>query len=165
MNSFAAIDFETANQARSSVCSVGVVVVKNGQIANTYYHLIKPEPNFYSYWNVRVHGITKEDTQDAPIFPKVWQEIEPLIEDLPLVAHNSPFDEGCLKAAFATYNLDYPDYKFYCTLKASRKILGSKLENHKLDTVASFLGFDLRNHHHALSDAQACAYIALKLFS
>ena len=30
MDNFAAIDFETANQHASSVCSVGVVVVRNG---------------------------------------------------------------------------------------------------------------------------------------
>ncbi len=30
MEFFAAIDFETANGARSSVCSVGVVVVREG---------------------------------------------------------------------------------------------------------------------------------------
>ena len=38
MRDFAAIDFETANNQRSSVCSVGVVVVRNGEIADTFYH-------------------------------------------------------------------------------------------------------------------------------
>ena len=32
MQDFAAIDFETANNERSSVCSVGVVIVKNGEM-------------------------------------------------------------------------------------------------------------------------------------
>ncbi len=99
MNSFAAIDFETANNERTSVCSVGVVIVKEGEFVDSFYSLIQPEPNYYLYWNTMVHGITKEDTEDAPVFPYVWKQIEPLIEGLPLVAHNSPFDEGCLKAA------------------------------------------------------------------
>ena len=30
MRDFAAIDFETANNERTSVCSVGVVIVRNG---------------------------------------------------------------------------------------------------------------------------------------
>ena len=34
MNDFAAIDFETANGQRSSVCSVGVVVVRGGELAS-----------------------------------------------------------------------------------------------------------------------------------
>lgn len=46
MRDFAAIDFETANNQRSSVCSVGVVVVRNGEIADTFYSLINPEPNY-----------------------------------------------------------------------------------------------------------------------
>ena len=32
MKDFAAIDFETANEQRTSVCSVGVVVVRGGEI-------------------------------------------------------------------------------------------------------------------------------------
>lgn len=39
-----AIDFETANQQRTSVCSVGIVIVRDGEIADSYYSLIKPEP-------------------------------------------------------------------------------------------------------------------------
>ena len=88
MKDFAAIDFETANEQRTSVCSVGVVIVRDGEIVDHYYSLIRPEPEYYTYWNTRVHGLTLADTQDAPIFPVVWQEIAPRIEGLPLVAHN-----------------------------------------------------------------------------
>lgn len=42
MKDFAAIDFETANGQRSSVCSVGVVIVRNGEVVDSYYSLIKP---------------------------------------------------------------------------------------------------------------------------
>ena len=58
MKNFAAIDFETANQQRTSICSVGIVIVRNGEIVDSYYSLIKPEPEYYSYWNTRVHGLT-----------------------------------------------------------------------------------------------------------
>ena len=44
MQNFAAIDFETANGQRSSVCSVGVVVVRGGLITDTFYSLIRPTP-------------------------------------------------------------------------------------------------------------------------
>lgn len=100
MKDFAAIDFETANSERSSVCSVGVVIVRNNKIVDSFYSLINPEPNYYNYWCTKVHGLTNQDTDDAPIFPEVWKQIAPLIEGLPLVAHNSPFDESCLKAVF-----------------------------------------------------------------
>ena len=48
MKNFAAIDFETANNERSSVCSVGIVIVKNGEIVDSFYSLILPEPNYYN---------------------------------------------------------------------------------------------------------------------
>ena len=159
---FAAIDFETANNQRSSVCSVGIVIVRNGEIVDTFYSLIQPEPNYYNYWCSQVHGLCSQDTEDAPVFPKVWAKIEPLIEGLPLVAHNKPFDEGCLKAVFRVYQMDYPDYEFYDTLAVSRRAF-RYLENHQLQTVAAECGYCLENHHHALADAEACAWIAREI--
>ena len=190
LRDFIAIDFETANQQPSSVCSVGAVMVRCGQVADSFYSLIQPEPNYYSYWCQRVHGITQGDTDEAPVFPVVWQQLEQRIADvflrpdgckrpeverarqeqddmrfqiatLPFVAHNARFDEGCLKAVFRTYQMDYPDYRFYDTLAASRRQFRQSLPNHQLHTVAAACGYDLRHHHHALADAEACAAIAL----
>ena len=115
MINFAAIDFETANGKRTSVCSVGVVIVREGKITNKIYRLIRPRPNYYTQWTTAVHGLTYDDTMEADEFPEVWAEIKPLIDGLPLVAHNSPFDEGCLRAVHELYDMTYPDYKFYCT--------------------------------------------------
>lgn len=162
MKDFVAIDFETANNERTSVCSVGVIIVRNGEIVDSFYSLIQPEPNYYNYWCTQVHGLTEEDTEDAPIFPEVWKQIVPLIEGLPLVAHNKAFDESCLRAAFRCYQMDYPEYPFLCTLTTSRKVFPN-LENHQLHTVAQECGYVLENHHHALADAEACAAIAIKI--
>lgn len=162
MKDFAAIDFETANECRSSVCSVGVVIVSDGKIVDTFYSLIHPEPEYYQWFCCQVHGLCEKDTDCAPVFPRVWERIAPKIEGLPLVAHNSQFDEGCLKEVFKVYQMDYPDYIFYDTLAASRQFQ-PELVNHQLQTAAAACGYDLTNHHHALADAEACAYIAMKL--
>lgn len=121
MQDFAAIDFETANGRRSSVCSVGVVIVRDGKIVDKFYSLIQPSPNYYTYWTTEVHGLTRNDTDGQPTFPEVWTQIEKRIAGLPLVAHNRPFDESCLKAVFEEYGMEYPGYEFYCTLSASRR--------------------------------------------
>ena len=84
---FAAIDFETANNERSSDCSVGIVIVRDGKIVDKFYSLIKPEPEYYNCWCSQVHGLSLDDTMEAPVFPDVWAQIEPMIEGLPLVAH------------------------------------------------------------------------------
>ena len=189
LRDFIAIDFETANQEPSSICSVGVVMVRDGQIMDSFYSLIQPEPNYYNYWCQRVHGISQSETDDAPVFSKVWPQLEERIVEvyfsdlkvgvwraisdqenddiryqiaaIPFVAHNARFDEGCLKAVFRVYQMDYPDYHFYDTLTASRRQFGQSLPNHQLQTVAAACGHDLQSHHHALADAKACAAIAL----
>ncbi len=174
LRDFIAIDFETANQFPSSVCSVGAVLVRDGQVAGTFYSLIQPEPNYYSYSCQQVHGLGPSDTDDAPVFSKVWQLLEERIAEvfvydkyldnqISFVAHNARFDEGCLKAVFKVYQMDYPDYRFYDTLAASRRQFGRTLPNHQLHTVAAACGYDLVHHHHALCDAEACAVIALYL--
>ena len=162
MKDFAAIDFETANSERSSVCSVGVVIVRDGEMVDSFYSLIQPEPNYYNYWCSRAHGLCCADTDEAPVFPRVWEKIAPMIEGLPLVAHNKTFDEGCLRAVFRTYQMDYPDYEFHDTLRVARRLL-KNLPDHQLHTVAAACGFDMKNHHHALADAEACAWIAREL--
>lgn len=161
MKDFVAIDFETANKYPTSVCSVGIVIVRDGEIVDEFYELIKPVPNWYFYANSRIHGLKKRDTENALTFDKVWKKIEPRVQGLPFVAHNSRFDEGCLKASFAAYRMPYPkDYHFYCTCEAARSVLGEQVVNHRLPTVAAYFGYNLEHHHHALADAEACAVIA-----
>jgi DNA polymerase-3 subunit epsilon len=159
MDNFAAIDFETANGQRTSVCSVGLIVVRDNIVVDQFYSLIHPEPDYYSYQNIQVHGITADDTRNSPNFKEVWQQIEPRIGGLPLVAHNKAFDESCLKASFIMYGMDYPDYEFYCTYQTARKQIKG-LPNYQLQTVSAYFGYDLKQHHHALADAAACAVIA-----
>lgn len=162
MNSFAALDFETANSQRSSVCSVGIVIIKEGVITDRFHSLIRPRPNFYTYWTTQVHGMTQADTAESPDFPEVWTQVASKIEGLPILAHNSPFDEGCLKAVFDLYGMSYPNYEFYCTCRLAKRMYKG-LINHQLHTVSEHCGYDLKRHHHALADAEACAMIALNM--
>lgn len=162
MNNFVAIDFETANTKRSSICSLGLVIVENGIITNKIYSLIKPLPNYYSFWATDIHGISYYDTTKAPSFFDIWSDILTKTKNLPFVAHNSSFDSGCLKAVYESNEIEYPNFDFHCTLRAAKKQLPN-LENHQLHTVARYFGFNLENHHHALADAEACAVIATHL--
>lgn len=166
MQNFAAIDFETANGRRSSICSVGLVVVCDGEIVSRVHRLVHPTPNYYyRYFTEHIHGICEADTHDAPLFPEVWEgEVAPLIRGLPLVAHNAPFDEGVLRAAHEAYAMDYPGYAFHCTLRASRRLFPKPmLPNHRLPTVCEYLDIPFDRHHDALADAEGCARIAVKI--
>lgn len=55
-NSFVALDFETANYKRTSICSVGMVKVVANEIVETFYTLVNPN-DFFAARNIEVHGI------------------------------------------------------------------------------------------------------------
>ncbi|MRT94366.1 exonuclease domain-containing protein [Ancylomarina sp. 16SWW S1-10-2] len=148
---FVAIDFEHAMPFKGSVCSVGIVSYKEGNIVDEYSTLIQPPNNEYNYYTVKVHGITPELTENAPKFIDVYPEIKKRIKGNVLVAHNAfSTDKACLEQAMdysgiqEDLNLDWE-----CTYR---------ITNAKLNIVAQVCHIEL-NHHEALSDARACAKI------
>ncbi len=163
MDDFVAIDVETANRERSSICAVGAVKVSGGVIVDSRYTLVCPEPNWYSRYCTAVHGLTDEDTWNAPSFGMVWRDWEKWIGGMPVVAHNAPFDYGCISAACRIYGLEPPE-AFYSTLAAAKKsIPKGMLPSKSLDMLCEFFGIPLEHHHNALDDAEACAKIAMIL--
>jgi DNA polymerase III subunit epsilon len=86
MNTFTAIDFETAHGKRWSICQVGLVRVENGVITDELSILVQPPDNFY--WNrfIDIHGITPEITRNAPTFDQIWHLVEPYISKQSVVA-------------------------------------------------------------------------------
>ena len=55
LRDFTAIDFETANRYPTSVCSIGIVVVQDGEITEEFSHLIKPEPYYFNKKFIDIH--------------------------------------------------------------------------------------------------------------
>lgn len=157
---FTAIDFETATGARDSACSVAVVHVADGAVADSYHTLIRPPGNIYSSFNISIHGITGEDTEDARDFAGIWPELSSLLSGRIVAAHNAPFDMGVLKACLARYDLPWPKFSYVDTVAIARRVW-PELPNHKLNTVAEHLGLHFR-HHDALEDARTCAEIPLR---
>ena len=94
MERFAAIDFEIANGKRSSICCIGVAIIEDNKVIDSVYTLVRPYPNFYTRFTTAIHGITMQDTIDSPDFEEAWARIAGRLQDIPLVAHNSSFDEG-----------------------------------------------------------------------
>ncbi len=159
---FTSIDFETANNSRTSACSIGLVKVENGQIVAEKSCLIKPQPNFFISRFIDIHHITPAMVADAPLFGELWPDIRELIEDSEaLIAHNAPFDMGVLRACLEMEMIRSYLPPHFCTVRLSKKYLPF-LINHKLNTVSDYFGIEL-DHHEALSDARACAKILLEL--
>lgn len=148
-HSFTAIDFETANNTASSICQIGLVRVEDGIITHKIDQLIRPPGNVYQYYNTRVHGITKEMTQDAPTFEDIWPQMRPLIEFQHVVAHNMQFESSCLRQTLQYYELPRVYYHKHCTVKIYKKGLAKLCAEYAIPL----------QHHNAFSDAQACALL------
>ncbi len=155
---FTAIDFETANADRSSVCAVGLAMAENGQIVKRHRQLIRPDPCYFDPFNVAIHGITEADVADAPTFPEFWPSLWPRVSG-PLVAHNAAFDMSVLRRALDRAAIRYPDTDYFCT-RVVAKLAWPQHPTYALDYIANVLGITFQ-HHDAEEDAYACALIAL----
>lgn len=107
-----------------------------------------------------IHGLTWNDVRDSPSFGELWPELRHLLDAADfLVAHNASFDSRVLRACCTRADIPQPRYKFRCTVSMARKTW--KLRSARLPVVCRHLGIAL-NHHDALSDAEACAKIAMR---
>jgi DNA polymerase III subunit epsilon len=161
MKNFIAFDFETANRNRHSICAVGMVMVREGQIVDTIYQLINPEEHF-DHFNIAIHHITPKDVQDAPTFDVFYQSIREKIDHQTMIAHNLAFDGYALRDNLERYQIQSCYNQLLCTYQLSKKLLFGK-SSYSLDSICRHYGISLMNHHHALDDARACADIMLKL--
>lgn len=155
LDSFCAIDFETMTPKRTSACSIGMAKVRDGEIVETFHSLIKPVPDDSKRTNTFVHGITPEMVEDAPTFDRIWDKVQSMIEEFPLVAHNSEFDKSVFSNLLNHYNLADPEsFEFQCTYK---------LTGLKLELACQAYDIDTETHHNAEKDAVMCAKVYLKV--
>lgn len=159
-NRFVALDFETANANPASICSVGMVKVIDKHMTETFYTLVDPETRF-SEGNIRVHGITPEDIQDAPTFEHVYPYMMDFIGDLPVVAHNASFDMKVLFASLVRYGKEIPPIQYFCSVQMGRRTVQN--HSYSLANMMRFYNIDFKGHHHALNDAKAAAMITYRL--
>ena len=161
MTDFVAIDLETATADRSSICQIGITEVVDGVPQEPKSWLVQPEGNEYDGMNIWIHGITPEDTKDCPSFPEVWKNVVPYLEGKVVVAHNTSFDMYALRNAFDKYQMEYPTFDYFCTLRIARYIVKG-CYSYSLDVVVDHLGLDFGVHHKADSDSLGCAKLLLK---
>jgi len=150
---FVAVDFEYATSYKGSVCSVGIVTFRNGEIIDEYFTLIQPPNNDYDFINTRVTGITPNQTLNAKSFGDAYPEIRARVYGKTLVAHGAfHTDKHCLEQAMAYYKIsDDLNIEWRCT---------QEIVNSTLVIACKECDIDLE-HHQALSDAKACGYLFL----
>lgn len=158
MIDFIAIDLETACKNMNSACAIGIAVVEDLQIVDSFSSLIQPPNLFFEEANIKVHGITPSLVGQAPTFNDLWPRIQHLFSPhIPVVAHNAHFDMSVLHESS---NVDIPDFLFLDTIAMVKPFVDGK---RGLADCAAHYGLDLHHHHDAADDAYVCAQIAIEV--
>ena len=160
---FVAIDFETANRRHGSPCQVGLALVHDGRIQDTWGSLMRP-PYGYGWFDpncTEVHGIVERDLEGQPGFEDLWPAIETRLTGHPVMAHNAAFDIAVIRESTSHCGFEWPTLDFGCSLLLARRHYD--LPEHTLDAVAAAAGIPLDCHHDAVHDAVACALITVDM--
>lgn len=161
---FVAIDFETANPKRESVCQIGLVKVRDGQPGRQHCHMVLPPPGFTNFHerNIAVHGITRRDMVGAKGWDIYLAKLIAFTGNLPLVGHNVSFEKSVITRATEAINAPVPLFDYLCTMKLARLHFPNE-PSHRLNDVSRVLELPDFQHHHAGADAEASALIVLRL--
>jgi hypothetical protein len=100
---FTAVDFETASSQPGSVCAVGLVRVRAGQVAGKSGGLVRPPDGLgeFTDYQTSVHGITAEMVATAPPWRKIAAWISQYTGPDVLICHDATFTIGVLRNACA----------------------------------------------------------------
>jgi DNA polymerase-3 subunit epsilon len=161
---FVAIDFETANPKRASVCQIGLAKVRDGQITKTACEMVVPPRGFTNFHprNIQVHGLTPKSVYGAQDWTTILGRLIAFTGDLPLVGHNVAFERSVIVQATEAVGGEIPDFRYLCSQKLAQTHL-PEAGPFKLNLLAEHLGMPAFAHHGAGADAVACAALVLKI--
>lgn len=164
MLTFNAIDVETANADRASICQIGIVHVIDGHVRDQWKTLIDPE-DWFDPWNVGVHGIDEDMVEGSPTLPQVRDELRRRLRGSVLVSHGI-FDRTAFERAMSKYNLEQLQVTWLDSTKIVRRAWPDNYarSGYSLGDVAFDLGIKFQAHD-ALEDARAAAEIVLRASS
>ena len=161
---YVAFDLETTglSSANDRIIEIGAVVMKNGEELDRFQTFVDPQRPLEKKI-VELTGITDEMLKGAPKIEEVLPEFLKFIGNRVLVAHNSDFDTGFIRAECARQGLPYT-YTAADTLILSQNML-PQLNKFKLDIVSNALSLPDFNHHRAADDAVTCGLIMHRLMA
>lgn len=157
-----AFDTETsgAYPVGNDIVEFGAVKYYQGREVDRLQIFIKPR-ELMSDFIIGIHGITNEMVAQSPRMPEVISQIHSFLKHSVVVAHHSPFDVGFLVYDFEKSHLNLPSSPILCSSLLSRKLI-KETENHKLQTLVKYFGFDGGEAHRALDDARSCLMVTLE---
>lgn len=160
-NRYAVVDLEaTGTGADAKIIQIGIVLVENGEIIDSYATDINPYELLDDHIK-NLTGITDQQLSQAPDFGQVASTIYDMIGDAIFVAHNVKFDANLLAEAlfFEGYELLTPRVD---TVELSQLFFPT-FEKYSLGNLAEHLDLGLDQAHTAISDAMATARLLIKI--
>jgi len=150
---FAFVDIETTggSMMHNRIIEIGVLIVENGEVVQTWSQLVNPETSVSSFIS-DMTGIRTADLEQAPTFFAVHGELLEILEGAIFVAHNARFDYGFIRAEFQRIGVDFKA-KTLCSVKLSRKLF-PRFKRHNLDEIIARYGLVIENRHRAFDDAK-----------
>ena len=155
---FIAIDVETANLGRSSICQIGFVHVHDKNLQGRKRILINPECDFH-YICIAKHGIRPADVEEAPTMLDVWGQIQHQTKNSILVSHTG-FDSQAFSKVAKKLGLPQLSVR-WADSKQIAKEVWPNLQSYRLDYLAEEFGITFQ-HHDALEDAVVAAKIVIR---
>ena len=159
---FVAFDLETTglSSREDRIIEIGAVIMKDGKEIDRFQTFVDPERKLERKI-VDLTGITDDMLVGAPKIEEVLPKFLEFVGSRVLVAHNSDFDTGFIRAECARLGLKY-DYTAVDTLILSQNLL-PQLNKFKLNIVSDALSLPDFNHHRAADDSLTCALIMARL--
>ena len=150
------VDVETANQARHSICQIGIAFFAGGKMVDGWESLINPHDEFNAF-NIELHGIGPWTVARAPSWCEVLPKVMSLLNGAAVASHTD-FDRGALSGACLRAAVPAVAYsKWIDTCWLARRAW-PQLPNHKLPTLARSFRIDYRAHD-ALEDARVAGEV------
>ena len=159
---FVAFDLETTGLSSrvDRIIEIGAVLMKNGQEIDRFQTFVDPEQKLEKKI-IDLTGITDDMLVGAPKIEEVLPKFLEFVGDRVLVAHNSDFDTGFIRAECHRQGLPY-NFTAADTLILSQNLL-THLHKFKLNIVSDALSLPDFNHHRAADDAVTCGLVMTKL--
>ena len=147
------------------VIEIGGVEMINRRLTGRHYHqYINPERDV-DEGAYEVHGISRADLVDKPVFSQIWQEFVDFVDGAELIIHNAPFDIGFLEYELKQIKGAPRRISDICSIKDSLVLARAKHPGQKnnLDALCRRYHVDnsQRDLHGALLDAEILADVYL----
>lgn len=161
-DTFVVFDLETTGFSAEvdRIIEIGAVKIKNGEIVDNFSKFVNPKIPI-PFRIEKLTGINDSMVMKAEPIEKILPEFLEFCGDAVMVAHNAGFDTSFIINNAERLGIKY-DPTIMDTVLLAQFVIPN-LHNYKLDTLCKHLAVSLENHHRAVDDAQATAYIYLKM--